>query len=120
MIGLRRRFGEAQIDDLDLVAALLVEADRRAHQRRDLIDLFLAARLVGDVALVVLAVGAVDQDGDRDAVDAAAFDHFGLGGLGDLVVDDFLGFPALVARRAAGLGRRRLRAGCRRVFRCRP
>ena len=58
------RLGEAQIDDLDLIAALLVEADRGAHQRGDLIDFFLAARLVGDLALVVLAVGAVDQDGD--------------------------------------------------------
>ena len=45
-IGIVRRFGEAQIDDLDLVAALLVEADRGAHQRGDPVDLLLAARLV--------------------------------------------------------------------------
>ena len=50
-----RRFGEAQIDDLDLVAALLVEADRGAHQRGDAVELFLGARLVDDLALVVLA-----------------------------------------------------------------
>ena len=29
--GDRRRFGEFEVDDLYLVAALLVEADRRAH-----------------------------------------------------------------------------------------
>ena len=103
-----RRLGEAQIDDLDLVAALLVEADRRAHQSRDLVDLLLAARLVDDVALVVLAVGAVDQDGDRDAIDAAALDHFGLGRLRYFVIDDLLGFLALVARIARTRRRRSL------------
>ena len=102
-IGLRRRLGKAQIDDLDLVAALLVEADRRADQRGDLIDLFLAARLIGDLALVVLGVAAVDQHGDRDAVDPAAFGHFGLGGLGNLVIDDFFGLLALLARAARWL-----------------
>ena len=44
-IWLRRRLGEAQVDDLDLVAALLVEADRRAHQRGDAVELLLGARL---------------------------------------------------------------------------
>ena len=49
-VSAKRRF-----DHLDLVAALLVEADRGAHQRGDAVDLFLAARLVADLALVVLA-----------------------------------------------------------------
>ncbi len=39
--GIGRDLGKAQIDDLDLVAALLVEADGGAHQRRDAVDLFL-------------------------------------------------------------------------------
>src|SRR5580704_3732548 len=81
-----RRLGEAQIDDLDLVAALLAEADCRAHQGGDLVELFLAARLIGAFALVVLAIGAVNQDRDRDAIEPAAFEHLGLGGLGNLVV----------------------------------
>ena len=112
-IGVGRRFGEAQVDDLDLVAALLVEADRGAHQRGDAVELFLGARLVDGLALVVLGVDAVDQHGGRDALDAAAFGHLGLGRAGDLVVDDFLGFLlwsrcACACRRlAAGL----LRAG---------
>ena len=99
-----RHIGKAQVDDLDLVAALLVEADRGAHQRGDAVDLFLLARLVDRLALVVLGVAAVDQHRDRDAVDAAAFGHFGLGRAGNLVVDDFLGLAALVARRRGASG----------------
>ena len=87
-----------QVDDLDLVAALLVEADRRAHQRRDAVELFLAALLVDHLALVVLGVDAVDQHRDRDAVDAAGLGDFGLGGAGNLVIVGFLGLLALVAR----------------------
>ncbi len=60
-------------------------------------SLFLGAGLIDHLALVVLAVDAIDQHRDRDAVDLAAFDHFGLGRARDLVVDDFLGLPALVA-----------------------
>ncbi len=97
-----RSFGKAQIDDLDLVAALLVEADRGAHQRRDLFEVLFAARLVGDVALVVLGIGTVDQDGDREPLEPAALDYFRFCRLGDLVIDDLLGFTGLVAR--AGVG----------------
>ena len=107
-----RRFGEAQVDDLDLVAALLVEADRRAHQRRDAVELLLAAVLIDHLAFFVLGVGAVDQHGDRDAVDAAALGHLGLGGAGNLVVVGLFGLLALVAgrwRRAAGLVARAVR-----------
>src|SRR5205085_6724894 len=107
--GRRGRIGETQIDDLDLVAALLVEADRGAHQRGDAVELLLGARLVDDVALVVLGVAAVDQHGRRHALDAAAFGHLGLGGARDLVVDDLLGLAAVVAR-AGRIGLRR-RAG---------
>ena len=71
----------------------------------------LLARLVGELALVVLGVDAVDQHRDRDAVDAAALGHLGLGGAGNLVVDDFLGLAALVARRAAASAGALLRAG---------
>ena len=71
----------------------------RAHQRGDAVELLLGARLVGQLALVVLGVDAVDQHRDRDAVDAAALGHLGLGGAGNLVIDDFLGLLALVARR---------------------
>src|SRR6202034_2070959 len=103
-----RRFGKAQVDNLDLVAAFLVEADRRAYQRRDLIELFLAARLVGHVAFVVLGVGAVDQDGDRKTIEPAALDHLRLGGLGYLVIDDLLGFAALIGWTGIGAGGRAL------------
>src|SRR6185436_9186946 len=90
--------GEAQVDDLDLVAAALVETDRRAHQRGNAVQLFLLARLIGGFAIGAAVVVAVDQHGDRDAVDAPAFGHFGLGRAGDLVIDDFLGLAGLLAR----------------------
>src|SRR5207237_9805382 len=99
LLDLRRgRFGEAQVDDLDLVAAFLVVADCRAHQRGDPVEFFLRARLIDGVALVVLGVTAVDQNRRRDAFDAAAFGNFGLGRAGNLVVDDFFGLLALIAR----------------------
>ena len=94
----RWRFREFQVDDLDLIAALLVEADGRAHQRADHFEVFLRACRVDDFALLVLAVAAVDQHGDRDAVDAAGFGHFGLGDAGNLVIVDFLALLALVFR----------------------
>src|SRR6185312_14185776 len=102
-LGDRRRlraFGEFQVDDLDLVAALLVEADRRAHQRRNPVELFLGALLVDQLALFVLGIGTVDQHRDGDAVDAAGLGHLGLGGARNLVIVGFLGLLALVA----GLG----------------
>ena len=94
----RWRLGEAQVDHLDLVAALLIEADRRAHQGGNLVDFVFGAGLIDDVALVVLAIDAVDQNRDRDAIDAAALDHFGLGDLGYLVIDDLFRLSVLVAR----------------------
>ena len=99
-----RSLGEAQVDHLNLVAAFLFEADRRANQSPDLIELLLAARLIGRVALVVLGIGAVDQDGDGEVVEPSTFDHFRLGGLGYLVVDDLFGLAALIALAAAGPG----------------
>ena len=95
--------GEAQVDDLDLVAALLIEADRGAHERGDAIDLLFFARLIDRLALVVLGIDAIDQHRDRDAVHAPAFGDFRLGGPGDLVIDDFLRLAALLAGRAAAL-----------------
>ena len=99
----RRRLGKAQVDHLDLVAALGVEADGRAHQSRDAVDLLFRARRVGDLAFVVLGIGAVHQHRRGNTVDAAAFDHLGLGGARHLVIDDFLGLLVLVARTAAAL-----------------
>ena len=96
-IGIDGRLGEPEVGDLDLVAALGVEADGAADERGNAIDLLLAARLIGELALVVLGVDAVHHDRDRDALDAAALDHLGLGGARDLVVDDFLGLAVLVA-----------------------
>jgi len=55
-----------------LIAAFLVETNRPAHQGCDLIDLLLAARVISDLALLILAIGAVDEDGDRDSVDFLA------------------------------------------------
>ncbi len=49
--GDRRRLGEAQVDDLDLVAAVAVEADRRAHQSGDALQFVLGARLVGELSV---------------------------------------------------------------------
>ena len=97
-----RHFGKAQVDDLDLVAALLVEADGGAHQCRNALDLVLVARLVDLLAALVAHVAAVEQHRDRDAVDAAALGDLGLGGAGDLVVDDFLGLAVLLAGGAIG------------------
>src|SRR4029079_2055539 len=87
-LGDRRHWsvGKAQIGDLDLVTALLIEADGGAHQSGDPVDLLLAARLVGLLALVVLAVDAIDYDSDRHAIDPAALDHLGLGGARNLVI----------------------------------
>src|SRR5262249_7624754 len=79
------------------VAALLVETDRRAHQGGDAVELLLGTVLVDHLALFVLGVAAVDEDGDRDAVDAAGFGHLGLGGAGDLVIVGLLALLALVA-----------------------
>src|SRR5712672_166766 len=93
-----RGLGEAQIDHLDLIAAFLVVADGGAHERGDAVELLLGAVLVDRIALVALGVVAVDQDRDRDAVDAAALDHLGLGHARDVVIDDFIGFLALLAR----------------------
>ena len=92
-----RRFGKAKIDDLDLVAALLLEADRRADQRGDAVELFLAAVLIDHFALFVLGIGAVDQHRDRDPVDPSGFGDLGLGGAGNLVIVGLFAFLALVA-----------------------
>ena len=100
-----RRFGKAEVDDLDLVAALLVEADRRTHQGGDAVELFLAAVLIDHLAFFVLGIGAVDQHRDRDPVDASGLGNLGLGGAGNLVVVGLFALLALVAGRrpAAGL-----------------
>ncbi len=99
----RRGLGEAKVDHLDLIAALLVEADGGAHQRRDPVQFVLAAGLIDGFALFVLAVGAVDQHRGRDAVDAAGLGDLGLGDAGNLVIVDFLAFLALVAGGGAGV-----------------
>src|SRR5437867_3693188 len=100
-----RRFGKAKIDDLDLVAALLVEADRRAHQGGDAVELFLVAVLIDHLAFFVLGIGAVDQHRDRDPVDPSGLGDLGLGGAGNLVIVGLFALLALVAsgRRGAGL-----------------
>ena len=94
----RRRIGEFEVDDLDLVATLLVEANRRTHQRCNTVELFLAALLVDHLAFFVLGITAVDQHRDRDAVHPSGLGHLGLGGAGNLVIVGFLGLLALVAR----------------------
>src|SRR6185295_2821908 len=93
-----QRVGEAQVDHFHLVATFLVEADSGAHQGGNAIDLFLVARLIADLALVVLAVNTVHQHGDRDAIDPAGFDHLGLGDARYLVIDELLRLAVLVAR----------------------
>src|SRR5262249_1114265 len=76
------------------------------EQHRDLVDLLFGARLIDDVALVVLAVDAVHQHRHRDAIDAAALDHFGLSRFRYLVIDDFFGFSVLIAGLPIGFGSR--------------
>src|SRR6185436_4963364 len=78
--------------------ALLVEADCGTHQRRDAVELLLAAVRIDHLAFFVLAVGAVDQHCDRDAVDAAGLGHLGLGGAGDLVIVGLFALLALLFR----------------------
>ena len=95
------RFGKAQIDHLNLIAPLGIETDRRAHEGGDAVELFFWARLIGDLAFVILVVDAVDEHSRRDAVDAPCLDDLGFCGARDLVVDDFLGLAALVAAAAA-------------------
>ena len=98
----RRR--EAQIDDLDRVAALLVVADRRAHQRRQLLQLVGRARLVGARAVGGGRIDAVDQHGDRETAHHAGLAHLAAHRLGDLVIDRLLvaGGLALAAGAARG------------------
>jgi hypothetical protein len=81
------------------------------HQGGDVIDLVLVARRVDGLTLVVFAVVAVDQHRHRDAVQAAAFGHLGFGGAGNLVIDDFLGLVALIARRGGSVRGRPARQG---------
>src|SRR4029077_5222824 len=64
----------------------------------DAIQLLLAAVLIDHLAFFVLAVAAVDQHGDRNAVDPSGLGHLGLGRARDLVIVGFLGLAALVAR----------------------
>src|SRR6185437_14541866 len=61
------------------------------------------ALLVDHVAFFALGVDAVDQHRDRDAVDLPGFGHFGLGGVGNLVIVGFLGLLALVLGGRAAL-----------------
>src|SRR5207244_11604944 len=63
------------------------------------------------VALVVLAVAAIDQHRRRDALDAATLGDLGLGRARNLVIGDFLGLLALVARGLARLTRLALLVG---------
>src|SRR5580704_4209018 len=95
--GERRSVGEAQVDHLDQIAAALIEADRRAHQGGDAIELFLWAFLIGDVAVLGFGVGAVDEHRDRNTTEPTAFDHLGPGGARYLVIGDLVGLLAILA-----------------------
>src|SRR6185295_15519256 len=79
-----------------------VETDRGAHEGSDAVQLFFRARLIGDLAFVILVVDPIDEHGRRDAVDASCLDNLGFCSARDLVVDDFLCLAALVATVAAG------------------
>ena len=66
-------FGKAQVNDLELVAALLLVADGAAHERGDTVELFLRPRLVSKqahVSALAVFVGVVGG--------AAAFGGVGL------------------------------------------
>ena len=95
-----RRLGKAQVHDLELVAAVLVEPDRGADERGDAVELLLRARLVGRLAAGGPGVDAVEEDRDREPLDAAALEDLGAGGARDLVVDDLLVLVRGVAGRA--------------------
>ena len=96
-----RRLGKAQVHDLELVAAVLVEPDRGADERGDAVELLLRARLVGRLAAGGPGVDAVEEDRDREPLDAAALEDLGAGGARDLVIDDLLVLVRGVAGRAA-------------------
>jgi hypothetical protein len=96
----RGTIGKAQVNDFDLVAAIAIEADGRAHERRDPVEFFLRARLIGHLAARIADIDAVDEHGDGHALDAPALLHLGARGAGNLVIDDFLVLVALVAGRA--------------------
>src|SRR4029077_11178200 len=94
----------AQVDHFHLVATLGVEPDGGAHQCGDAVDFFLWTRLVGQFALVIFGVVAVNEHGCGNAVDPPGLGDFGLRDARDFVVDDFLGLAAIVAfGRAVGL-----------------
>ena len=64
-----RALGEAQIDDLDLVTALLVKANGRTNQRRDAIKLLLRALRIDQLTRIVGLVDTIDQNGDGQPLD---------------------------------------------------
>ncbi len=85
-----RRLDEAEVGDLDGIAARLVEADGGTHQGGDAVELLLGARLVDDVAIAVARVDAVDHDGDGEPTHAAGLDRLGRRRARNLVVQDLL------------------------------
>jgi hypothetical protein len=57
--------GKAHIGDLQLIAALLVVADRGAHECGDVGHVIGAARRIGAHTIRGLGIGAIDDDGHR-------------------------------------------------------
>src|SRR5690606_5845538 len=90
-------FGKAHVDDFDTVATVGGVTNGRADQRQDLGDLVGGAGRVGHVAAAVIGIGAIDRHRHRQALELAGFDHIGLDGLGNLVIDDFFARDALFA-----------------------
>ena len=110
-----RGLGKAQVDDLELVAALLVVSDGRAHERADAVEILLRARRIGDGTRSIARISAVDKNGDGDALDPPGIDRLGPRGAGYLVIDRLLALlrEVLRAGRRAGLRRWRSAARCR-------
>src|SRR5690606_18071189 len=79
---------EADVDDLQLVAARLVDADGGGDQGLDLLHLLFGAGRVGRFAPALGGGGvfAVDRHRDRQLPDLARLLHRRRGGVGDFVV----------------------------------
>src|SRR5690606_11004602 len=101
---------KADIDDFQLVAARLVDADGGGDQGLDLLHFLGGAGGGGGLALAGRGRGfvAVDRERDGELLDLARLLHRRRGGVGDLVVGRL---GVLGAGRADGSGGRGLSAG---------
>jgi hypothetical protein len=112
--------GEGHVDDLKLVAPRLVDANRGAHERLDLVHLAGRAGRIGGFSARIGRGRAVDSHGDGKALHRAAVFAACLDGLGDFVIRRLFGavrarLGVVRARTGAGLAARKLACDRRRA-----